>query len=101
MLAKIYRPSKTAMQSGQAATRRWILEFEPGSGLAPEPLMGWSSSSDTTRQVKLTFDTREQAIDYARRHGIPHQVFEPKERKPVLKAYGDNFSPRRKEPWSH
>ncbi|MBU6373273.1 MAG: ETC complex I subunit [Alphaproteobacteria bacterium] len=101
MLAKIYRPSKTAMQSGQAATRRWILEFEPRSAMTPDPLMGWSSSADTTRQVKLTFDTREQAIDYARRHGIPHQVMEPKERKPVLKAYGDNFSAKRKEPWSH
>ncbi len=101
MLAKIYRPSKTAMQSGQAATRRWILEFEPGSAMTPDPLMGWSSSADTTRQVKLVFETREQAIAYARRHGIPHQVTEPKERKPVLKAYGDNFSAKRKEPWSH
>jgi hypothetical protein len=101
MLAKIYRPSKTAMQSGQAATRRWVLEFEPGSAVTPDPLMGWSSSADMTRQVKLAFETREQAIDYARRHGIPHQVAEPKERKPVLKGYADNFAANRKEPWSH
>jgi hypothetical protein len=101
MLAKIYRPTKTAMQSGQAAARRWVLEFEPGSGITPDPLMGWSSSSDMSRQVKLFFETRDQAIDYARRHNLPHQVVEPKERQPVLKAYGDNFSARRKEPWSH
>ncbi|NDC59937.1 MAG: ETC complex I subunit, partial [Alphaproteobacteria bacterium] len=65
MLAKIYRPTKTAMQSGQAAARRWVLEFEPGSGITPDPLMGWSSSSDMSRQVKLFFETRDQAIDYA------------------------------------
>ena len=62
MLAKIYRPAKTAMQSGQAAARRWVLEFEPGSGITPDPLMGWSSSSDMSRQVKLVFETRDQAI---------------------------------------
>jgi len=101
MLAKIYRPAKTAMQSGQAATRRWVLEFEPGAALAPDPLMGWTSSSEMDRQIKLTFETREQAIAYARSRNIPHQVVEPKERQPVLKAYGDNFSARRKEPWSH
>lgn len=101
MLAKIYRPAKTAMQSGQAKAQRWVLEFEPTSGMAPDPLMGWIASDDTTRQVRLEFDTREQAIAYARRRDIPHQVSEPRERAPVIKSYSDNFSFRRKEPWSH
>lgn len=101
MLAKIYRPTKTAMQSGQAKGRRWVLEFEPSTAMAPDPLMGWTSSDDTTRQVRLEFDTREQAIEYARRRNIPHHVFEPRERERVMKSYSDNFSFRRKEPWSH
>jgi hypothetical protein len=101
MLAKIYRPSKTAMQSGKAGAKRWLLEFGPGASLAPDMLMGWTSSTDTSGQVRLHFDTKEEAIDFARRKGIPHQVVEPRELKRVIRAYGDNFSYRRKEPWSH
>ena len=101
MLAKIYRPSKTAMQSGKAASRRWVLEFEPGAAPPPDALMGWTGSSDTLRQIRLHFDTIEQAIAFAREHKIPHQVQEPQERKAVIKAYGDNVSYRRREPWSH
>lgn len=101
MLAKIYRPSKNAMQSGQAATRRWVLEFEPGSAPPADALMGWTGSSDTMRQVRLSFDTLEQAIAFAREHQIPHQVQDPQDRKAVIKAYGDNFAFRKREPWSH
>jgi hypothetical protein len=101
MLAKIYRPAKNAMQSGQGATRRWVLEFEPGVRPPAELLMGWTSSADTNEQVRLTFDTKDQAIDFARRHAIAHRVVDPVETARVIKAYGDNFSYRRKEPWSH
>jgi hypothetical protein len=101
MLAKIYRPAKTAMQSGNAGAKQWVLEFEGASALAPESLMGWTSSADPDGQVRLYFDTREQAIAFARRNGLPHQAFEPAEPKRVIKAYGDNFAYRRKEPWSH
>jgi len=101
MLAKIYRPAKTAMQSGKGATRHWVLEFEPGTALRPEALMGWQTSTDTARQVRLEFETREQAIEFARAHNIPHVVAEPREPKRILKAYGDNFAYDRKEPWSH
>ena len=101
MLAKIYRPTKNAMQSGQGASRRWVLEFEPSVAPPPEMLMGWTSSADTNEQVRLYFDTKDQAIAFARRHAIPHQVSEPVETKRVIKAYADNFSFRRKEPWSH
>ena len=101
MFARIYRPSKTAMQSGRAKTRRWRLEFEPSRAKRPDPLMGWASSSDTSRQVKLDFDTKQEAVEYARRHGIPFQVLEARETPRKIKVYADNFSSDRKEPWSH
>jgi hypothetical protein len=101
MLAKIYRPAKTAMQSGKAATKRWRLEF--ASNIAPrtEALMGWLSSADPSGQVKLFFDTKDEAIAFARAHNIPHQVIEPEEPKRLIKAYSDNFAFKRREPWSH
>lgn len=101
MLAKIYRPAKTAMQSGKAGAKRWVLEFGPGQSLAPDLLMGWTSTTDTNGQVRIFFETKDEAIDFARRKQIPHQVVEPREPKRVLRAYGDNFAFRRKEPWSH
>lgn len=101
MLAKIYRPAKTSMQSGQGNAKRWVLEFEPSAGATIDPLMGWTTSSDTARQVRMFFDTREDAIAFARRENIPHRVIEPNERERVLRAYSDNFAYRRKEPWSH
>jgi hypothetical protein len=101
MLARIYRPAKTAMQSGRAKTTQWTLEFEPESARRPEPLMGWVSSDDMRGQVRLTFDTREEAIEYARHHEIPFQVVEPREPKRIPRAYSDNFAFNRREPWSH
>jgi len=101
MLARIYRPAKPAMQSGKAKTTVWLLEFEPASARTPDPLMGWISSSDMNGQVTLTFETRDQAVDYAQRHGIPFQVFEPRESRTILKAYADNFAFNRKQPWTH
>ncbi len=76
MTARIYKPSKTAMQSGQAATKDWLLEFEPEEPRTIEPLMGWTSSGDMKQQVKLTFDTKEEAVAYCEHRGIAHQVFE-------------------------
>lgn len=101
MLAKIYRPAKSAMQSGKAGVKRWVLEFEAGTAPGPDVLMGWTSSTDTNGQIRMFFDSREEAIEFARRRSIPHQVMEPKQPKPVLKAYSDNFAYNRKEPWSH
>lgn len=101
MLARIYRPAKNAMQSGKAGSRKWVLEFEPSTGLKPDALMGWQSSDDTTRQVRMTFETREEAIAFARDNAIPHQVVDPKEPARVLKSYSENFAFGRKEPWSH
>ena len=101
MLARIFRPAKSAMQSGKANTRDWILEFEPASARKPEPLMGWTSSTDMNGQVRLAFETREQAVDYAQRHGISFKLVEPNDPRPIIKAYADNFSTDRKEPWTH
>ena len=101
MLARIYRPSRTAMQSGQALTKRWVLEYEPASPRTVEPLMGWTSSADMRSQIVLEFGTREEAVAYAAKHEIPYQVFEPHPAKVRPKSYSDNFRSDRKVPWSH
>ena len=101
MLAKIYRPSKNAMQSGHAGQQRWVLEFEPGAKPPADLLMGWTGSADTSSQVRLYFDSEEQAIAFARRRSVPHRVIEPPAAARVIKAYSDNFAFRRREPWSH
>jgi len=101
MLAKIYQPSKTAMQSGKAGSRRWVLEFDPENAPPADALMGWTGSSDTRQQVRLWFENKEAALSFAREHAIPHQVLEAHRTAPIIKAYGDNFAFRRREPWSH
>jgi hypothetical protein len=101
MLARIYRPAKTAMQSGKAKTKEWVLEFEPQSARLPDPLMGWAQSRDMDGEVRLQFDTKEEAIAYAQAHGIAFRLIEPKTAKRVLKAYADNFAFGRKTPWTH
>ncbi|HYD87430.1 MAG TPA: ETC complex I subunit [Vitreimonas sp.] len=101
MLAKIYRPAKNAMQSGKAQTKKWRLEFVLASAPRPEALMGWISGADTNGQVRIEFDSKEAAIDFARTHALPHQVVEPPETKRIIKSYSDNFAFRRREPWSH
>lgn len=101
MLAKIYRPTKTAMQSGKAAAQKWRLEFMASDAPPTDALMGWTGAADARGQVRMSFDTKEQAIAFARAHNIPHQVSEPAAPKRVIKAYGDNFAFKRREPWSH
>jgi hypothetical protein len=101
MLARIYRPAKTAMQSGKAKTAAWILEFVPASARFIDPLMGWTGSTDMNGQVRLSFDTQEEAASYAERHGIAFRLQEPHEAPLILKAYADNFATARKQPWTH
>ncbi len=100
MTARIYRPAKTAMQSG-AAKDRWLLEFEPEQPRTVEPLMGWTSSGDMKSQIKLWFDTAEEAIAYATREGIPYRVEKPIEGKRKGMAYSDNFKFNRVGQWTH
>ena len=101
MTARIYKPAKTAMQSGQANTKDWIIDFEPEVPRQVEPLMGWTSSFDTRAQLKLRFDTKEEAIAYCERNGIAYQVSEekPAERRAI--SYSDNFAFRRRDAWTH
>lgn len=101
MLAKIYRPAKSAMQSGKASTKRWRLEFVLASAPRPDALMGWISGADPNGQVRMEFDTKEAAIAFARQHDIPHQVVDAPEARQQIKSYSDNFAYKRREPWSH
>jgi NADH dehydrogenase len=103
MRARIYRPAKTAMSSGQALTRHWVLEFAPASARSVDPLMGWTSSDDTQSQVRLRFDSKEAAIEYAKDHGIDAQVFEPKTRRANIRprGYAENFAVDRRGAWTH
>jgi hypothetical protein len=101
MLAKIYQPAKSVMQSGQGNARRWVLEFEPEAAPSVDALMGWTSTTDPDGQVRLSFASRDEAVAFAVKHAIAHQVFEPTARRHIIKAYGDNFAYTRKEPWSH
>jgi hypothetical protein len=101
MLAKIYRPARNAMQSGTAKSQDWVLEFDSETARTVDPLMGWIGNGDTNTQVRLTFETREEAIDYARRQGIAFQVTEPRAAKRVIKSYAENFAAVRKRPWTH
>ena len=78
MTARIYKPAKTAMQSGQAKTKDWVLDYEPEEPRVVELLMGWTSSGDMKSQLRLRFATKEEAVAYCERHGIPYQVAETK-----------------------
>ncbi len=101
MHAKIYRPARNAMQSGKANTREWILEYDTVGSRATDPLMGWTSSNDTRSQLRLKFDTREEAIAFAQREGIEFTVREPREPKRIIKSYAENFASNRRRPWTH
>jgi hypothetical protein len=101
MSARIYRPAKTAMQSGKAKTQEWRLEFDPEKPRAIDPMMGYTSSGDMRQQVHLNFDTREEAVAYAERNGIAYRVIEPNEAKRRRVAYSDNFRFDRRQPWTH
>ncbi len=103
MRARIYQPAKTAMSSGQGKTKHWLLDFAQDSARSVDPLMGWTSSSDTQSQVRLRFDTKEAALAYAEEHGIDAEVIEPKKRKANLRArgYAENFAVDRRSAWTH
>ena len=99
--ARIFRPAKNAMQSGRFTTLQWQLDYEPEQPRAVEPLMGWTSSGDMKQQITLRFHTKEEAIAYCEKKGIPYQVIEPQESIRRTVAYADNFSFRRTDPWTH
>ena len=97
----IYRPAKTAMQSGRARTRDWVVEFEAGAAQRVDPLMGWAGQGDTRTQVRLSFPSREEAVAYAERYGLSYHVVEPRSRRLRPKSYADNFRTDRGTNWTH
>ncbi|HAR54404.1 MULTISPECIES: ETC complex I subunit [Roseovarius] len=103
MSARIFRPARTAMSSGTAKTKHWVLEYVADQARAVDPLMGWTSSADTQAQVRINFPTKEAALDYAQEHGIDAVVQEPKTRKPNIRpgGYGENFATNRRGVWTH
>ena len=103
MRARIYKPAKTAMSSGTAKTKNWVLEFVAETAREVDPLMGWTSSTDTQAQVRLTFDSKEAALDYAKERGIDAVVQEPKSRRANIRpgGYGENFATNRRGAWTH
>jgi ETC complex I subunit conserved region len=101
MTARIYKPARTAMQSGAAKTKEWVLDYEPEQPPMVEPLMGWTSSGDMKQQVRLAFATKDEAIAYCEQNGIPYQLFESPPQKPARIAYSDNFAYGRRTPWTH
>ena len=96
MTVKIYKPSKTAMQSGQGKTKKWLAEYISDTDIEKDSLMGWNSSSDTNSQIKIFFETKEQAILWAKKNNYQYFVEEPKERKIKPKSYASNFDTNRK-----
>jgi hypothetical protein len=101
MTARIYKPARTAMQAGTAKTKEWALDYEPEERRVIEPLMGWTSSGDMKQQLRLQFDTKDEAVAYCERNGIAYEVFEsPLPKRPRI-AYADNFAYTRRMPWTH
>jgi hypothetical protein len=101
MPARIFRQQKSATSSGNARTKLWTLVFEQDKPREIEPLMGWTGSGDTHQQVRLYFDTKEEAVAYARREGLAYRVEEPQEAKRRVMSYSDNFKFNRNGPWTH
>jgi ETC complex I subunit-like protein len=101
MTARIYRPARTAMQSGTAKAKEWVLDYEPEQPRTVEPLMGWTSSADMKQELRLSFATKDEAVAYCEHHGIPYQVFETKPPVRQRISYSDNFAFPRREAWTH
>ena len=101
MTARIYKPAKTAMQSGQAKAKDWVLDYEPEEPRVVESLMGWTSSGDMKSQLRLRFSSKDEAVAYCERHGIPYQVAEAKKTARRGMSYADNFASTRRGSWTH
>ena len=91
MKVRIYKPAKSATQSGRAGLDKWVLEYQPQSARTPEPVMGWVSSEDTLNQVKMTFDNKAAAIAFAQGEGWQYAIEDPHQRKIRPRSYLDNF----------
>ena len=91
MKAKIYKPAKTAMQSGRSKFNKWVLKFSDKKNQLKDTMMGWNGGSSTVSQIELKFSTKEEAVEYAIKNNIDYEVLETSERKVINKSYADNF----------
>ena len=91
MKAKIFKPAKTAMQSGRAKYNKWVLKFSDKKNQLKDTMMGWNGGSSTISQIELKFSSKEEAVNYAKKNGIDYEVLETRERKVINKSYADNF----------
>ena len=101
MTIKIYIPAKTSMQAGQGKSKKWLAEYVSDSEKVKDTLMGWNSSLDTKSQIRLFFDTKDQAIEWAKKNNYQYFIEEPKSKKIKPKNYASNFDINRKESWTH
>lgn len=92
MSAKIYQPTKNAMQSGKGNTKYWLLEYQGGCTRYTDPVMGWNGNADTQQQLRMKFPTRDAAVNYAKKNKLDYQVVEPRVRKTILQSYSENFT---------
>jgi len=91
MKAKIFKPAKTAMQSGRSKFNKWVLKFSDKKNQLKDTMMGWNGGSSTISQIELKFSSKEEAVNYAKKNGIDYEVLETSERKVINKSYADNF----------
>ncbi|KAL1303503.1 hypothetical protein AAFC00_006879 [Neodothiora populina] len=90
---RIYRPAKTATQSGNWNAHHWRMDWDVMSkGHRWEnPLMGWQSSADAMQGTHLNFKSKDDAIHFAEKQGYEYFVQEPNERRIIPKAYANQF----------
>lgn len=100
-IAKIFQPAKSAMQSGRAKSINWVLEFDSETPKIRDDLMGWCSSSDMLKQVRILFSSKAEAVSFAKKNKLSFRVLEPKIRRNKIQSYSDNFAFNRRQPWSH
>ena len=91
MQAKIYKPAKTAMQSGRSKYNKWILKISDSKNQTKDTMMGWNGGSNTSSQIQLNFKSKEDAIHYAKSNNIDYEVLETSVRRVISKSYADNF----------
>ena len=91
MKAKIYKPSKTAMQSGRSKYNKWVLKFSDKKNQLKDTMMGWNGGSSTVSQIELKFSSKDEAVSYAKKNSIDYEILETSERKVINKSYADNF----------
>ena len=91
MKAKIFKPAKTAMQSGRSKFNKWVLKFSDKKNQLKDTMMGWNGGSSTISQIELKFSSKEEAVSYAKKNSIDYEVLETSERKVINKSYADNF----------